>query len=127
MIKKILGTVLALGVLASPVMAEDVVKGKKVYFKCMSCHSMTKGKNKSGPTLFEVVGREAASVEGYRYSKGMKKAAAAGLVWNEAELSEFLLSPKTYVKGTKMSSFRGLKKDEDRANVIAYLKTLVEE
>ena len=55
----------------------------------------------------------------------MKKAAAAGLVWNETELSEFLLSPKTYVKGTKMSSFRGLKKDEDRANVIAYLKTLL--
>jgi cytochrome c len=64
------------------------------------------------------VGRKAGAVEGYKYSKAMK---AADIVWDEANLDEYLKKPKAFLKGTKMS-FGGLKKDAQRADVIAYLK-----
>jgi cytochrome c len=70
--------------------------------------------------MYGVVGRAAGSVEGYKYSKAM---AGSGLVWDAETLNGFLEKPKKYLKGTKMS-FAGLKKEKDRANVIAYLATL---
>ncbi|MEC9165965.1 MAG: cytochrome c family protein, partial [Pseudomonadota bacterium] len=65
-----------------------------------------------------IIGRQAASVEGYKYSKAMK---ASGLVWDDATLAAYLKKPRNFVKGTKMA-FAGLRKDKDIANVIAYLK-----
>ena len=103
----------------------DAAKGKKVFNKCKACHFADKKKNKVGPYLLGVFGRKAASVEGFKYSKAMQAKGAEGLVWDEANLDQYLAAPKKFVPGNKMA-FAGLKKAEDRANVIAYLKTLTE-
>ncbi len=101
----------------------DIDKGKKVFRKCKACHEVMNEKNKVGPHLVNVIGRQAGSMEGYKYSKAMKaKGADENLVWNEETLDLYLTKPRTYVKGTKMA-FPGLKKEADRQNVIAYLKT----
>ena len=123
--KKILMT--ALLVAALPMAAAhaegDPAKGKKVFRKCKACHFVDKEKNKVGPYLKGVVGRKAASVEGFKYSKAMQEKAAEGLVWTEENLDKYLAAPKKFVPGNKMA-FAGLKKAEDRANVIAYLKSM---
>lgn len=98
----------------------DVAKGKKTFRKCQSCHAVEEGKNKVGPSVFGVVGRTAGMVKGFKYSNAM---ANAGFVWDEAALDGFLQNPRTYLPGTKMS-FAGLKKQSQRDDVIAYLKTL---
>ncbi len=105
----------------SAMAAGDAAKGKKVFKKCKVCHTLNKGgKNRVGPNLFGIVGAKAASKKGYRYSKAMK---GSGLTWDEATLDKFLKKPKKLVKKTKMG-FSGLKKDTQRADIIAYLKTL---
>ncbi len=92
--------------------------GAKVFKKCKSCHKLDQsGKNGTGPNLWGVVGRQVASVEGFRYSDALK---GKGGTWDEAALDAFLADPKKAVPGTKMT-FAGLKKPEDRAAVIAYL------
>ncbi len=96
----------------------DAEAGEKVFKKCKVCHSFDPGKKKIGPHLLGVVGRDAGSVEGYKYSKAM---AAADITWDEASLDEFLTKPKAFLKKTKMS-FAGLKKEDQRADLIAYLK-----
>jgi cytochrome c len=96
----------------------DAAAGEKVFKKCKACHTFDPGKKKIGPHLKGVVGRKAGSVEGYKYSKAM---AAADITWDEANLDEFLTKPKAFVKKTKMS-FGGLKKEVQRADLIAYLK-----
>lgn len=98
----------------------DAKAGALVFKKCGACHTATEATNKVGPSLMGVIGRPVASVEGYNYSPAMK-AFAAGKTWDEATLATYLADPKGMVKGTKMS-FVGLKKAEDVANVIAYLK-----
>jgi cytochrome c len=100
--------------------AGDATKGKKVFKKCKACHSVKAGKKKVGPSMFGVVGRKAGTEKGYRFSKAMK---ASGLTWDEATLDKFLKKPRKFLKGTKMS-FGGLKKEKQRADVIAYMKTL---
>jgi cytochrome c len=99
----------------------DAAAGKKVFAKCMVCHDATSDKNKVGPSLLGVVGRPAGSVANFHYSDAMKEAGAGGLVWDEANLAEYIKAPKTKVPGNKMA-FPGLKEDADIANVIAYLK-----
>ena len=96
----------------------DAAKGEKVFKKCKTCHTFDPGKKKIGPHLKGVVGRKAGAVEGYKYSKAM---AGADITWDEASLDQFLTKPKKFLKGTKMS-FAGLKKEAQRADVIAYLK-----
>ena len=96
----------------------DAAKGKKVFNKCKTCHSFDTGKKKIGPHLKGIVGRQAASVEGYKYSKAMK---AADIVWDEASLDAFLKKPRAFLKGTKMT-FAGVKKESQRQDLIAYLK-----
>jgi len=96
----------------------SIVDGKKVFKKCAACHSITKdGGNKIGPALWSVLGRQAGSVSDYKYAKAM---AAYGKTWSFEEMNGFLLKPKEWIKGTKMS-FAGLKKATDRAAVILYL------
>jgi cytochrome c len=106
---------------AAPALADgDAAAGKTVFNKCAICHTVDPAKKGIGPTLFGVLGRKSASVEGFSYSEAMKK---ADKTWDEATLDTYLTNPKALVPGTKMV-FPGLPKPEDRANVIAYLGTL---
>ena len=99
--------------------------GATVFKKCQACHSGEKGgPNKIGPDLWEIVNRPVAHHEGFAYSAGMKDFAKGGETkWTFENLNHFLTSPKGFVKGTAMG-FAGLPKDEDRGNLLAYLRTL---
>lgn len=103
----------------------DVAKGETIFKKCTACHDGTKGgPNKVGPNLWGVVDRPIASHEGFSYSAGMKEFSKGGTEkWTYDHLFHFLLSPKAYVKGTAMG-FAGLKKEDERADLLAYLQTL---
>lgn len=105
---------------AGQAQAQDAAAGEKVFAKCKACHVADTDKNKVGPSLNGLIGRTAGTHEGYRYSKAMVEKGKSGLVWNNETLATYLHDPKALVKGTKMA-FAGLKKDEDIANVIAYL------
>ncbi len=112
-----------LAILASPVLAQegDPAKGEKVFKKCKACHMVGEGaKNRSGPMLNGITGSPAGQTPGFKYSSALTKAAEGGLVWDDANLAEFLAKPKKFMKGTKMS-FAGLKKKKDIANVLAYI------
>ena len=92
--------------------------GAKVFKKCAACHSISQGgSNKIGPALWGVLGRKAGSISDYKYSKAM---AAYGKAWSFDEMNSFLIKPKEWIKGTKMS-FAGLKNEKDRAAVILYM------
>lgn len=99
-----------------------VDRGQRIFKKrCYSCHRVEAGDHKSGPSLADIYDNAAAAAEGFkRYSKGMKE---AGIIWDEANLHEFLTKPNAYVKGTRMS-FAGLKDFDDRAAIIEYLKSV---
>ena len=112
-------------VTTSPV-SGPVAAGEKAFRKCKACHQVgNDARNRAGPTLNGVVGRVAASVKGFSYSKAMKAAGQRGLVWSEEELAGYLAKPRTHLKGTKMS-FAGLKSEDEIAATIAYLKTFSE-
>ena len=100
----------------------DVVKGEQVFKKCLACHAVNDKTNKVGPHLVGIVGRPVASVEGYSYSEDMKAHGASGAVWDEAALLAYLENPKAVVAKSKMA-FAGLKKADERADLIAFLKT----
>ena len=92
--------------------------GAKVFKKCAACHTIAQGDgNKIGPALWGVLGRKTGSVSGYKYSKAM---AAYEKTWTFEEMNGFLIKPKGWIKGTKMS-FAGLKNAKDRAAVILYM------
>jgi len=102
---------------------ELVAEGEKVFRKCKACHQVgADAQNKTGPQLNGIMGRQAGTVEGFRYSGAMEEAGAEGLVWTTETLAEFLAKPRSYIKGTKMS-FAGLRKEDDIAAVEAYLST----
>ena len=103
----------------------DLAAGATVFKKCGACHSgESGGPNKVGPNLWGIVGRGMGTHEGFNYSAGLK-AFGAGKDWEYEALSAFLTKPKAYIKGTAMG-FAGLPKPVDRANVIAYLRTLAD-
>ena len=97
----------------------DAAKGEKVFGQCKTCHVAEKGINRVGPSLHGVVGRTSGSIEGFKYSKANKN---SGYVWTEEQLFTYLEAPQKVMPGTIMA-FGGLKKPQDRADVIAYLKT----
>ncbi len=102
----------------------DAEAGKTVSTKCQSCHNFDQGgPNQTGPNLWAVVGRKPGSHPGFAYSSAMTEHAAKDPIWNDDAIYNFLKGPTAYIAGTKMS-FVGLKKREDRINVIAYLRTL---
>jgi cytochrome c len=106
---------------ASAWAAGDPAKGEKIFKKCAACHSVAPGKKKVGPSLHGVIGRVAGSADGFRYSKAMTAYGSSGVVWNADTLDGYLEAPRKVVKGTRMS-FPGLKKAQDRTDVIAYLQ-----
>ena len=96
----------------------DITSGEKIFKKCAACHSIIKGgKNKIGPALYNVVGRQVGEVSDYKYSKALMNYKK---IWTIEELNGFLLKPAKWIKGTKMA-YAGLRKEKDRASVIKYL------
>ncbi len=99
--------------------AEDPANGEKILKKCAAWHTLEPGKKRIGPSLHGVIGRPAGNGAGFTYSKAMAAYGASGVVWGPETLEVYLEAPRSVVKGTKMA-FPGLKKPEDRADVIAY-------
>jgi cytochrome c len=97
----------------------DAVHGEKVFIQCKTCHVVDEGQNRVGPSLHGIIGRPAGQVAGFNYSAANKN---SGKVWNEETIFEYLEAPQKFIPGTKMT-FAGLKNPQDRADVIAYLKT----
>ena len=96
----------------------DAQSGEKIFKKCAACHSIVKGgKNKIGPALYNVVGRQVGGVGDYKYSKALT---GYQKDWTFEELNGFLLKPAKWIKGTKMA-YAGLRKEKDRASIIKYL------
>lgn len=99
----------------------DLKRGEAVAKICQTCHNLTKGAGaKIGPDLWDVVGRPKGSMPGFAYSEGMK---SKGGDWTVDDLNAFLTSPRSFVPGTKMT-FAGLPREDQRADVIAYLNSL---
>jgi len=102
-------------------LAADPAEGEKTFRRlCSACHLVEEGKNRLGPSLHQIVGRKAGTVPGFRYSEANQK---SDVVWATDKLDEYLKDPKAYMPGNRMA-FAGVKRDDDRANVIAYLETL---
>ena len=96
----------------------NAADGAKIFKKCAACHSIAQGgTNKIGPALWGVLGRKAGSLSDYKYSKAM---VAYGKLWSFEEMNSFLIKPKDWINGTKMS-FAGLKNAKDRASIILYM------
>lgn len=107
--------------LAIPAHAQNVDAGQKAFKQqCGICHDVAAGKNRVGPSLFAVVGRKAGTESGFNYSDATKN---SGLTWDQAELNKYLADPRGTVPGTKMT-YAGVKNDDQRRDLIAYLATL---
>lgn len=101
----------------------DVAKGEASAKKCVSCHQFTKdGKNGTGPLLYGVLMRAKGAAPAFKYSAGLS---GKGGNWDYAALDEFLTNPKAYVSGTTMG-FAGIARADERANIIAYLRTMAD-
>lgn len=101
----------------------DAAKGESLTKACVACHDLSSANaNKVGPGLWEIVNRKPGAHEGFSYSGAMVEFGAAN-VWDYQHLDAFLANPKKVVAGTKMA-YAGMKKPEDRAALVAYLRTL---
>jgi cytochrome c len=109
---------------AAPAAAQDAAAGQRVFNQCRACHTVDQGgRNGVGPNLHGVVGRRAASIEGFRYSANMRQLAEGGLAWTTDNLQRYLANPKDLVPQGTMA-FAGLRNEQQRNDVIAYLETL---
>lgn len=97
----------------------DAAAGQRVFGQCRACHSMDR--NQLGPNLRGVVGRQAAAVEGFRYSPAMRQKAQEGLTWSEESLRSYIRNPKELVPGGSMA-YAGLRNDQQMNDLIAYLR-----
>ncbi|KGF66803.1 hypothetical protein LL06_26090, partial [Hoeflea sp. BAL378] len=112
----------------APLLASaDVASGESTFKKCAACHTNdASNANKVGPGLWNIVNRPVATHEGFNYSPAMVEFSQDGsVVWDYQHLSDFLAAPKKHIPGTAMG-FAGLKKVDERADVIAYLRTLAD-
>jgi cytochrome c len=114
----LLASSVILGMAGSAWADGDAARGKTLFSRCSTCHTIT-NQNKVGPSLAGVVGRKAGTVEGARYSKALP---ASGIVWGDQTLDSFLADPAKVVPGTSMMV--KLPNAQDRADIIAYLKTI---
>jgi cytochrome c len=108
---------------AAPMPTGDAANGEKIFGRCKVCHTPNQGgPNRVGPNLWGIVGKGIAENETFKYSPAYQ-AQKGKVEWDEATLFEYLKKPNTFIKGTRMA-FPGLPKPQDRADLIAYLKTL---
>lgn len=115
--------VIDIGAIMAAAKAEN---GQKIFSKCAVCHTIGKGEaNKVGPNLWGVVGGKVTHKSDFKYSDAMAKHATEKPTWGFEELYRYLYSPKAYVPGTKMA-FAGIKNDQERADLIAYLRTMAD-
>ncbi len=104
--------------------AQDVAAGQRIFNQCRACHTADQGgRNGVGPNLHGVVGRRAASIDGFRYSANMRQLGEGGLSWTPENLQRYLASPKDLVPQGSMA-FAGLRNEQQRDDVIAYLSSL---
>lgn len=116
----------AVVVLSGPALAQDADKGKAAFdTQCGICHQVgPDAQNVVGPELNGIMGRKAASVEGFAYSPGMKKLGEEGFTWTETHLDAWIADPKAMLPDSPMSlTFQGIADEGGRADIIAYLKT----
>jgi cytochrome c len=114
-------------ILSGPALAEgDATKGKAAFAKCGICHQVGPGaKTVIGPELNGIVGRKAASIADFPYSPGMKKLGEAGFVWTPENIDKWITDPKAMIPDSSMALlFPGMPDAGERADVIAYLKTV---
>jgi cytochrome c len=109
---------IALAALPLAASAQDMAAGKSSFAKCKACHSLEAGKNIIGPSLHGLFGRKAGTAPNFNYSQANK---SSGIVWDEDTLFKYLQNPQAFVPGTKMV-FPGIKSENERKNLIAYLK-----
>lgn len=123
MIFKISAAAVALAVcLPAQAFAQDAAKGETVFKKCQICHEVgPSAKVKVGPILNEVIGRQAGTLPGFAYSPAMKEAGEKGMKWTDENLAKYLENPRDFIPKNKMA-FVGLKKEDERADVLAYIK-----
>ena len=107
--------------IALPAHAQNVEAGQKAFKQqCGLCHDTSAGKNRVGPSLFGLVGRKSGAVDGFHYSDANKN---SGLTWDQVTLDKYLGDPRGTVPGTTMT-YAGVKNEEQRRDIIAYLATL---
>lgn len=104
-------------------LAQDAANGETVFRKCQVCHATEEGVKKIGPSLFGIFERTPGTLEGFRFSPALVGYGEEGHVWDDATLDAYLLSPRTAVPGNRMG-FPGLRNEQERKDLIAYLKTL---
>ena len=97
----------------------DPARGEQIYGRCRACHSIDR--DRTGPRHAGLIGRGVGSVPGFNYSAALRKAGAAGMVWNEITLDKFLENPTHFLPGTRMG-YAGIKDPQERADLIAYLE-----
>jgi cytochrome c len=112
---------ISIGVTSHAYAAGDAAHGSKVYEEeCADCHSLKEGKNKKGPSFFNVVGRKSATIADFQYSDAMR---AKNTVWTPEAINEYIHAPKKSVPGGKMK-YDGLDDEKARADIIAFLSTV---
>ena len=99
--------------------AGDATKGQRLFNRCKACHNLSAtARRRIGPNLDNLFGRQAGSQDGFKYSKALQE---ADFVWTEKNLDEWLAQPRTFLPGNKMA-FAGLRKEQDRKDLMAYLR-----
>lgn len=116
------GIVVAVTMAAGPAAAEgNAERGRKAFRNCVACHTVEKGAHRTGPSLANIWGRKAGTIDGFRrYSKALK---GSGVVWDEKTLDQWLADPKALIPDNRMV-FRGMSNRSDRRDLIAFLKDI---
>jgi cytochrome c len=96
----------------------DAARGEKLYEDCAACHSIERGVNGVGPTLYDIFGRKAGELDGYRYSSALKR---SGIIWTEGTLDTFIADSQATVPANRMP-YAGMPNAADRDDLIAYLQ-----
>ncbi len=98
---------------------DPMARGKKLYKRCSTCHTLEEGgRHKVGPNMWDIFGATAGMKDGFAYSKAMKE---SGVVWTDETMDAYIENPRKFMPGNRMS-YAGLRKPEDRENVLAYIK-----